>query len=813
MKITLTLVAGASSNVTIQDPNPVEGPLHITLAASQTKTLSVTEAQYNHLKSQLDAYLASGALTSYTVKDTEEERSEEKIELAHRINKVATLAVTGGAVPNLLTYVRPGDVFVKHVAAGADLSYTVKAVHAATIFEATTAVVAFNLAAAGDSFYFTRDGSVITATLRTVAGGLTAVTATVSDVPYLKPGYGQIYFKADGKPYALKYDGTELSLGMTGSDPLIFKGTIALATEFPLLAAVQTGWLYRVTADVTDSGGGGRTGTTQTFMAGTEIAWTGVPGPTGWANLGMSGEADLRIATASPVTILDTDRYIGCLLAVPGAVAIDLETAVGRAGKMLTFFDITGDAATNPITLHPAGAQVINNEAHYVINRNFGSATIVSDGTGWTLLHNEANLKHIDTVIALKKKVVNVDGNRSDTYTADGSIERPYKTLAAAVAVAVAGDTIVASPRIAGAYAENIVLANGVSIEGSSGTYTYIDGSVTLGTDPCTIKYIAFTGITNVLTIQGGTSIRDVVTYGQVSVAATGKVQGWNFHVYSTGRVAVTVAAGGEFYNVMGKISTTGAFSAISSVGNVILELVEVSSSAAAQNTIEAITSGYLRLFNTSVVNADAAKAINAANAAGVAAPNVFSTVIVSSAGVNAIDVGAAVTQYNNVTTLGGTITGAGIVKGVNTDGAVMETDYTGAGILRATTASTPVLATNYGLEHFDSRQGAPGDEVLRVFRANAPGKVVAASVDCRVAPTGAQELTFNIFVNAVSVVTAALTLTNASVGGTQYDFTIDTGVDSDFIKGDIITVVRSGYVVGGGTLLDTCVDIDVIRV
>lgn len=291
--------------------------------------------------------------------------------------------------------------------------------------------------------------------------------------------------------------------------------------------------------------------------------------------------------------------------------------------------------------------------------------------------------------------ILYVDGNRAgETYTQDGSQFRPFRTITAAVAASGAGDTIVVAPQTAGPYTEAaIVLPASVSLEGIAGNYTYINGDVTAGAGPCSIKYIAFTGAANVLTIKGGTTMRDVYNYGRMSLPdAVSKAQMWNCHITSTAQVAVTLAnADAEFYSVMGKLSTTADNYVIDSIGKVILDVVEVTSPAGASKAaIRSITSGYLRLFNSSVVNVGAAPAINAANGAGAGAPNVLNGVIVSSGGANALDVGAAVTLYNNVSSASGTITGAGIVKGAATDGAVMEVDYTAQTVLAAVTSGSP---------------------------------------------------------------------------------------------------------------------------
>jgi hypothetical protein len=70
---------------------------------------------------------------------------------------------------------------------------------------------------------------------------------------------------------------------MTGTvtSPFLYKGNIATAAAFPTAALVQTGWLYTVTADVTDNDGT-KTNTGQVFLAGQEVAWNG----TNWTVVG-----------------------------------------------------------------------------------------------------------------------------------------------------------------------------------------------------------------------------------------------------------------------------------------------------------------------------------------------------------------------------------------------------------------------------------------------------------------------------------------------------------------------------------------------
>lgn len=66
--------------------------------------------------------------------------------------------------------------------------------------------------------------------------------------------------------------------------PFIYKGSIAVNTSFPLVAAVQTGWTYTISADVTDNAGATYTNTGLTFYAGEEITWDGST----WTRIGST---------------------------------------------------------------------------------------------------------------------------------------------------------------------------------------------------------------------------------------------------------------------------------------------------------------------------------------------------------------------------------------------------------------------------------------------------------------------------------------------------------------------------------------------
>jgi len=73
------------------------------------------------------------------------------------------------------------------------------------------------------------------------------------------------------------------------TNSMIFKGSITLNSDFPTSAAVDNGWTYTITADVTDNDGS-KTNTGQSFQTDDEITWNG----SNWTILGMEVSDQMR---------------------------------------------------------------------------------------------------------------------------------------------------------------------------------------------------------------------------------------------------------------------------------------------------------------------------------------------------------------------------------------------------------------------------------------------------------------------------------------------------------------------------------------
>lgn len=118
------------------------------------------------------------------------------------------------------------------------------------------------------------------------------------------------------------------------TNPLSFKGAIAAANQFPLVADVENGWFYRITADVTDNGGATYTNTSQSFLSGQEIAWNG----TNWTVVGDALTSPLQyqgtIANAAgfPVPTGSTGVKTGHVYLVTAAVVDNDGTKTNTSG-------------------------------------------------------------------------------------------------------------------------------------------------------------------------------------------------------------------------------------------------------------------------------------------------------------------------------------------------------------------------------------------------------------------------------------------------------------------------------------------------
>lgn len=92
----------------------------------------------------------------------------------------------------------------------------------------------------------------------------------------------------------------------------------------------------------------------------------------------------VRIATATPVTVTNTDDVVS--VEVPGSVAVAVTLPAGTTGRTFNIKDGLGLASSvAPITITPA-AGTIDGSPTATIDVPYGSLTLVYSGVEWKIL-------------------------------------------------------------------------------------------------------------------------------------------------------------------------------------------------------------------------------------------------------------------------------------------------------------------------------------------------------------------------------------------------------------------------------------------
>lgn len=112
-----------------------------------------------------------------------------------------------------------------------------------------------------------------------------------------------------------------------------------------------------------------------------------VIGSTNTYKLADSGLSFVRTAVStSPYSVLESDEFVG-VDSSGGAITVNLPEISGlSAQKRVYITDEAGTAATNNITIATAGSDTVLGAASLVINQNYSSYSLYSDGgTKWVV--------------------------------------------------------------------------------------------------------------------------------------------------------------------------------------------------------------------------------------------------------------------------------------------------------------------------------------------------------------------------------------------------------------------------------------------
>jgi hypothetical protein len=126
----------------------------------------------------------------------------------------------------------------------------------------------------------------------------------------------------------------------------------------------------------------------RSILAGTGIAITPTTG-TGANEITISASGvttlAVRLATATPVTVTNTDDVVS--VEVTPAVPVAVNLPAGATGRVFYIKDGLGLAsALDPITITPNGAETIDGATTATINVPFGSLELVYSGVEWKIL-------------------------------------------------------------------------------------------------------------------------------------------------------------------------------------------------------------------------------------------------------------------------------------------------------------------------------------------------------------------------------------------------------------------------------------------
>ena len=94
--------------------------------------------------------------------------------------------------------------------------------------------------------------------------------------------------------------------------------------------------------------------------------------------------SDVTIVAGATYTVLSTDQLIHTTYTPTGPItSILIPTSLMTKGREITIKDGGGNASVNNITVETEGAETIDGESNLVMNSNYDSSTLYSDGSNW----------------------------------------------------------------------------------------------------------------------------------------------------------------------------------------------------------------------------------------------------------------------------------------------------------------------------------------------------------------------------------------------------------------------------------------------
>ena len=93
---------------------------------------------------------------------------------------------------------------------------------------------------------------------------------------------------------------------------------------------------------------------------------------------------DIHSTSSATYTLTTVDGRVMILAdSSSNAITVNLPVASENSGRIINIKDKGGNAGTNNITIDPDGSETIDGAASVAINTNYGSMTVLCDGTRW----------------------------------------------------------------------------------------------------------------------------------------------------------------------------------------------------------------------------------------------------------------------------------------------------------------------------------------------------------------------------------------------------------------------------------------------
>lgn len=252
-------------------------------------------------------------------------------------------------------------------------------------------------------------------------------------------------------------------------------------------------------------------------------------------------------------------------------------------------------------------------------------------------------------------QVLYVDANRADSYTENGSITNPFKTIQAAI-TAASGDTLLnVAP---GTYDGDIDLGTTVvSIKGSGINATHFTGNMTAGDRAHTLEEFRITS-TGSLTITDNVFATNLHIQCSVTVSGTGFLEGNMLLISTSSGIPLTITSTGGAVLIRSSLIAGNTNAMNQTAGTVVMFHSYATNNSGASATIDS-SGGVCGIIDTAVYNTGFGAAMNLDNDGGALSANSLDGIVCS----GNISCGTATTYVEGLNFVGfGSLSGSALI-------------------------------------------------------------------------------------------------------------------------------------------------------